>query len=152
MAIYSVSKFHMWRGCIAAAWIDGNVASDELDWANEKISQLAFTEAQKLVLLRDLNNAVDFNEISQKVTDSKDRAFLCHQIEEISKLDKEYSDTEKALFTKWIGIINNDKNTEIASISEREIQSYHEDDVLSIVNKHTLFQGFANSILRMMEK
>lgn len=149
MAVYNDSQFNMWRGCIAAAWIDGKADSEELEWITDKINHLKFTDSQKKDLLSDLNNAIDFTALVSLVTDKIDRAFLHTQVSKLSNLDKDYSEAEKALFLKWKKIVK--QAGEFPQITDGEVKMYEKDDVFLIVNKHSMFKAIADSILGMID-
>lgn len=152
MAFFNDSKFHMWRGCVAAVWADGVVSSEEREWVLKKIEGLPFTPEQKETLLKDLEGRGDFAEIVSKITDKKDRAFLAHQIRVIGNLDKNYSEEEKKLFSAWHDSVM--KGVDLSElekiVAEDEKLSYHEDEVYKAHNKTSIFERTFRSVQKFL--
>ena len=152
MAFYNESKFNMWRACIGVIWIDGIVGSEEEKWILDKISNLKFTDEQKQTLLSDLENNINFEEVLSKITDKKDRAFLAHQIRVISHLDNDFSSEEKELLENWNRLVLNGVDLKelegVISILERE--SYSEDEIYKVGNKHSLFENVHKSFQKFV--
>lgn len=152
MAVYNDSKFHMWRACIGCIWIDGRVDLDERMWIEEKIKNLDFTNEQKEILKNDLESNVNMEEVLEKITDQKDRAFLAHQIRVIGNLDSNFSSDEKKLLEKWNKKVLEKVNLDYYNklIEEDEKASYHEDEVYKVHNKHSIFEAIHREIQRFL--
>lgn len=152
MSFYNESKFNMWRACIGVIWVDGVVAPSEQEWMDKKIDTLKFTDEQKQVLKADLKNNVEMISVLSNITDKRDRAFLCHQIRVIGNLDKDYSTEEKALFEKWHDAVISGLDLEAIeqTIEKMELDSYHEDEVYKVVNKHSLFEKAHRSFQKVL--
>lgn len=151
MAFYNTSKFHMWRGCFAAIWIDGVISTEEREWAMQKINTLQFTKEQKETLLGDLATRADLKTILSEITDKKDKAFLAYQIRIIAQLDNDYSKEEKAMYETWNEIVLKglDMDALEAIIAADEKASYHEDEVYKVDNKNSAFEKMFRSAQKL---
>lgn len=139
---YNESKFHMWRACIGAIWIDGDLDPAEEEWIIERINQLKFTDEQRRILQEDLHSNIDFPNILLKITDKKDRAFLAYQIRVIGSLDNDFSEHEKELYKNWNELVLSQIDLAYweSKIAALEEDSYHVDEVFKVVNKHSVFE------------
>lgn len=154
MAFYNESKFHMWRGCIAAVWIDGVLAEEELNWVMNKIETLRFTEEQKIILLSDLKGNINFKEIVSKISDKRDMAFLAYQIKLIGHMDKDFSENEAKLYKSWneivLGGVDLEAMEEIIAADEKA--SYHENEVYKVDNKGSIFEGVLRGAQKILNE
>ena len=152
MAFYNDSKFNMWRACIGAMWIDGNLDPREEKWITEKIENLKFTDEQREILRNDLKGKINFEEVLSKITDKKDRAFLAHQMRVIGHLDDVFSSKERELYEKWnklvLGAVDLGELEGLVAIMERE--SYSESEVYKEDNRHSVFEKTHRAIQKLV--
>lgn len=152
MAFFNESKFNMWRACIGAIWIDGELDVTEEKWISEKINNLPFTEEQRETLRSDLKGNIDFDQVLANITDKKDRAFLAHQMRVIGHLDQDFSQHEKDLYESWNKLVLKGVDLEALEkiIEEDEKASYHEDEVYKVNNRHSIFERVHRSVQRAL--
>lgn len=154
MAFFNDSKFCMWRACIGIVWLDGKVTSEESQWVLDKVSNLAFTQEQRSILQKDLEQNLDMKSVLSGITDKKDRAFLSHQIRVISHLDHDFSTIEKETLKKWNdlvlkGIDFDELNEEVEQI---EKSYFSENHVYKNYNKNSIFEAAVNHFKKITNK
>ena len=148
----SVSKFNMWRSCVAVVHLDNKVTTEERKWIEEKIQKLPLTNEQRLALKSDLETPMNFEEAITKITDKKDLAFLLNTLRVIGYLDKVFSELERQSFNKLESLVLKglDLKAIAAEVEAIEIASYHEDEVYRNTNRASLFENIFHSFMKFI--
>jgi uncharacterized membrane protein YebE (DUF533 family) len=148
--VMSDSKFNMWRACVAAISLDGNIATQEKIWITKKAKEVAFSNEQISILEEDLKNPVDIKEIIPLITDKKDLAFLLHQVRVIGNIDGHYDDAEKSAFKEIEKVVMSglDLDSIQSEIELLEKESYHEDKLYKTTNHHSVFEALHKNLLK----
>jgi hypothetical protein len=148
----SNSKFNMWRSCIAVVHLDKLVTKEERAWVEDRIKNLPLSNDQRLILIADLENGLNFEESFKKITDKKDLAFLLNTVRVIGFLDKDFSEIEKNNFNKLESIVLKgiDLKAIESQVEEMEKQSYHEDEIYKDYNRGSVFEKIHHSFMRYL--
>lgn len=146
------SKFNLWRICFAFCHVDFEVCGEEKNWMEDKLSTLKLNAKQEAVLRQDMKAPPAIMPLLELITHPADRSFLTYQLRVLASLDKEFSDSEKEKLKKISDYVFSKSNFDEASelIQKMEIESYHEDNVYEISNKHSLFESMINKFLRFI--
>ena len=145
------SKFNLWRACFSFCFVDGFLAPQEQKWIESKLASLAFSEAQKQILINDLKSAPDIEKLLPLIKSQADRGFLINQIRFLSKLDSELSSNEKAKIDEMqksvMSRINMESLNDIIAADEKA--SYHEDEVYKVDNKHSYIERMVKRLMKL---
>lgn len=146
------SRFNLWRASFSFCFIDGFLSPEEENWIDEKIKLLPFTNDQKKILIGDLKNAPNLKELLPLITRPADRGFLANNLRVLAKLDNQLSIQEKEKIDQIInailaGINLNDLKKQV---QDDEIQSYHEDEVYQVYNKHSYSERIIKSLMKTL--
>ncbi len=98
---------------------------------------LPLSNEQKKTLVNDLDVGVNFEESFSRVSEKTDLAFLLNTIRVLGFIDKNFSEIEKAAFTKLEKIVLAGLNLKAmtAQVEAMEKESYHEREVYKDYNK-----------------
>lgn len=147
------SKFNMWRALFAFCHIDHKLAAQEEKWMIEKAEHLPFSEEQKALLLKDVKSPPDLNSIIPAVTKPSDRSFLLDQMRVLSRIDGSFSAEEKQKIEEYrsaiLAKVNLNELEEKVADDERE--SYSDDEIYKVDNKHSFFESIHRKVQKMMK-
>ncbi|MDD0853593.1 hypothetical protein HBN50_10810 [Halobacteriovorax sp. GB3] len=110
------SKFNMWRGTIALAYIDSELTKEERSWIQDHLRKIPFSQSQWEILAKDLEEGLKLDDILPLITEPKDRAFLLNFANQLFRED---------------GIVPIEKKT-YENLEKKIMQGI---DILSITNK-----------------
>jgi hypothetical protein len=146
------SKFNLWRASFSFCFIDGFLSKEEEDWIIEKIDSLKFSPEQKNILIEDLKSPPKLKELLPLVTNIADRGFLVNNMRYLSKLDNHLAPQEKLKIDQLLKVITENVNLEEleAEAIVAEHESYNEDQIFVVHNKHSFFERILKGLLKKL--
>lgn len=96
----SESRFYMWRAVFAMAHIDGKITPEELSFARQYLANAPFTQAQKDILIHDLDVPQNVGEMLLNVSDMADQADFFQFSHMLAWKDGEFSAQEQNLLER----------------------------------------------------
>ncbi|MFT6069931.1 MAG: uncharacterized membrane protein YebE (DUF533 family) [Bacteriovoracaceae bacterium] len=140
------SKFNMWRASMAVIYLDGKVTKEEEAWAESKINELPFSDAQREIIRNDLKSGLSIDTVLPLITHKPDIAFLLHLIRTIGHIDGCYDASEKEAFQKLEQRIM--KGLDVESL-EKQVRTMEEQSYIpkkeEIANKNSIIMRTINN-------
>lgn len=119
----SESRFYMWRGIFALAHVDGVVSAHELSFLDESTKDLQFSDAQRKILEKDLDDSQDAETMFAHISDARDRAEFFILARVLCWSDGDFDAQERSMMELLDGL---DTNRDAAALLQQSKMAVQE--------------------------